>query len=180
MMGQARHQTDVLAHVPQMLRYARALARDPAEAEDLVQGALERAHARRATFRDGEDLGAWLLAIVHNVFVSGARRNRARTARETAAARDATVASEPPQEHAADLMLVQAAFARLSAEHRAVLHLVTVEGLSYPEAAAALDVPIGTVMSRLSRARAALRDALGQPRPATPRLRIVGSDNAGP
>ncbi|WP_395673393.1 sigma-70 family RNA polymerase sigma factor [Phenylobacterium sp.] len=154
---------DVAGCLPQMLRYARALARDPAAAEDLVQGALERAYARRATFRDGGDLRAWLLATLHNHFVSTERQKRASVRREAAVARDAAQTAEPSQEHAAELALVQAAFRRLSDDHRAVLHLVSVEGLSYPETAEALGLPVGTVMSRLSRARAALREQLGEP-----------------
>jgi RNA polymerase sigma-70 factor (ECF subfamily) len=69
---------------------------------------------------------------------------------------------------------VQAAFRRLSDDHRAVLHLVSVEGLSYPAVADALGVPVGTVMSRLSRARAALRAELGEAEAPRPKLRLVG------
>jgi RNA polymerase sigma-70 factor, ECF subfamily len=177
-MGSRSNKPDVLAHLPQMLRYARALARDPDEAEDLVQAALERAHARRATFRTGEDLGPWLLTILHNVFVSAERQKRATAAREGAHALIAQTAVPPSQEHAADLQSVLAAFRRLSADHRAVLHLVSVEGLSYPEAAATLGVPVGTVMSRLSRARAALRVELDEGGRSKPRLRIVGGEDA--
>ncbi|MCR5878154.1 sigma-70 family RNA polymerase sigma factor [Phenylobacterium sp. J367] len=177
-MSRKSESLDVVQHLPQMLRYARALVRDASAAEDLVQSALERAHARRATFRDGADLRAWLLAILHNAFVSAERSRRAAAARDAAAARTAPVAAEPVQEHAADLQLVQAAFRRLSPEHRAVLHLVAVEGLSYPVAAAALEIPVGTVMSRLSRARAALRAELGGAEaPARPRLRLVGGED---
>jgi RNA polymerase sigma factor (sigma-70 family) len=175
-MADALNPPDVLAQLPRMLRYARVLTRDRDEAEDLVHTALERAYGRRGTFREGGDLGAWLLAIVHNAFVSGERGKRASAARELSLAHTASEVASPSQEHAADLQFVQAAFGRLGAEHRAVLHLVTVEGLSYADAAAALDVPVGTVMSRLSRARAALREQLGD-EPARPRLRIVGGDD---
>jgi RNA polymerase sigma-70 factor (ECF subfamily) len=167
-------QIDVAAHLPQMLRYARALARDPSVAEDLVQGALERAYARRTGFREGGDLRAWLLATLHNHFISTERHRRASARREADAASVAALASEPAQEHAADLALVRAAFGRLSADHRAVLHLVSVEGLSYPEVADAMGVPVGTVMSRLSRARAALRSQLGEAEAPRPKLRLVG------
>ena len=170
---------DVVAHLPQLLRYARALVRDAGEAEDLVQAALERAHAKRTTFREGQDLRAWLFAILHNTFVSTGRQRRATAAREAAVAQAAPTAAEPAPAHAADLLLVQAAVRRRSEEHRAVLHLVAVEGLSYPDAAQALGTPVGTVMSRLSRARAALREALGEAETGRPRLRIVGGRDDG-
>jgi RNA polymerase sigma-70 factor (ECF subfamily) len=168
---------DVIAQLPTLQRYARSLTRNDSDADDLVQDALVRAYDRRHTFRLGGDLRAWLLSVLHNSFVSGHRSRRAEAARIKATGDLAPAHAEPAQEHAVELASVRAAFGDLPAEQRAALHLVAVEGLSYQEAAASLGVPIGTVMSRLSRARAALR----APAPAhstaadpPPRFRIVG------
>jgi RNA polymerase sigma-70 factor, ECF subfamily len=172
---------DVTQELGPLLRYAMALTRDRSEAEELVQDALVRAFAKRETYDPSRSLRAWLFAILHNVFVSGRRRRHAEQRRHSTAARQNPVDTPPDQEHAAELMQVQAAFAALSAEHRAVLHLIAVEGWSYQDAASALEIPIGTVMSRLSRARAGLR-ALLNDEPAAghgtrPYLRIVGGSD---
>jgi len=167
-----------------MRRYARALARDAQEADDVVQDALVRAMERHETFRqqgghDGQgphNRRRWLLAIVHNVFISGLRRAAAEARRNERFADTLMAHVDPEQEQHARLAQVARAFSALSEHHRAVLHLIAIEGLSYQEAADVLDVPIGTVMSRLARARAALKDenvAKGPPL----RLRVVGEDD---
>ena len=164
----------VQAHLAGLRRYARALTRDDAAADDIVQDALVRAIERSDTFRPGASLRAWLASIVHNVFVSTRRREAAEARRDEAFADLRPAAPDSgDQEHAAQLASVADGFHALPEAQRAVLHLVAVEGLSYQEAAAALDVPIGTIMSRLSRARAALR-APAKVRP--PALRIVGGN----
>lgn len=99
---------------------------------------------------------------MHNIFVSGVRREEARARRDTHFAETLTDRLEGDQEHAACLRQVARAFGALPEHHRAILHLIAVEGQSYQEAAAILDVPVGTVMSRLSRARAALRRLQGE------------------
>jgi len=163
---------DVAAHLDSLRRYARALTRDEAAADDLVQEALLRALERAGTYRPGGSLRAWLAGIVHNRFVSGRRRQAAEARRDQTFADFRDTSVEGDQEHAAQLALVAARFDALPAPQRAALHLVAVEGLSYQEAATALDVPIGTIMSRLSRARAALR--AGEAR--VPTLRMVRGD----
>ncbi len=165
---------DPLEHLPTVRRYARSLARDPAGADDLVQDALLRAYEKRHTFR-GEQLRGWLLSIVHSTFLNGVRRQRAEQGRVDRMATLAPQTAEPAQEHATRLAQIQAAFLDLPDDQRSALHLVTVEGLSYAEAAAVMQTPIGTLMSRLGRARAALRrfedpDA----NEGTARLRVVG------
>jgi RNA polymerase sigma-70 factor (ECF subfamily) len=163
----------VVAHLDGLRRYARALTRDDAAADDLVQESLLRAIEGADTFRAGGSLRAWLAGIVHNRFVSGRRRQAAEARRdETFAGLREGSPGIASQEHAAQLALVSDRFDALPEPQRAVLHLVAVEGLSYQEAATALDVPIGTVMSRLSRARAALR----APAEQTPKLRMVRND----
>ncbi len=140
--------------IPRLRRYARALVGDRATADDLVQDTLERAWAKLHLYRRGTDLRAWLFTVMHNVHV-----NRVRSARPTD-----TLEEEMPElaQRAAqgDALLVRdldRAIACLPAEQRAVLLLVTLEEMSYDEVARTLSIPIGTVMSRLSRAREKLR-----------------------
>jgi RNA polymerase sigma-70 factor, ECF subfamily len=149
--------------LPALRRYARTLAGEQ-QADDLVQEALALAYGRQESFRSDGNLRNWLFTILHNRFVSGWRRERV----ERAALEDLTIGAsaqlEANQEHAVQLDDVTMALAALSTDQRAVLHLVVVEGLSYEDAARVLQVPVGTVMSRLSRARALLRRVLdGEP-----------------
>lgn len=162
---------DMVAELAPLRRYARTLTRDADAAEDLVQAALVRAIERRATYEPRGSLRGWLFAILRNVFVDGRRARGAEAAREAAAAdlRDEAVAGA--QEEALRLGEVREAFFRLPEDQRAALHLVAIEGLSYRDAAAALGVPQGTLMSRIGRARAALRALDEAPRP---RLTVVG------
>jgi len=156
---------ELIALLPRLRRYARALTGDRYAADDLVQDTLERAWARHRQWRPGSDLRAWLFAIMHNRRVDLARGERF----AAPADEEQAPAAAPPGPAAVDGLDLQRAFARLSTEHREVLLLVGVEQLSYDEAAGALGVPVGTVMSRLSRARARLREALDAGAPATPR-----------
>ena len=160
--------------LPVLLRYARALTRDAAAAEDLVHDALVHAYRAEGSFRSGGNLRGWLLAIVRNRFLSGARRDRAEAARVEQIAALAETNQEGGQEQSAELREVVSAFDELNEEQRAVLQLVVVEGLTYQAAAKALDVPVGTIMSRLSRARAALRQRLSRQDGPARHLRIVG------
>lgn len=142
--------------LPRLRRFALSLTREPSSADDLVQASLERALSRWAS-KDAEgDLRAWLFAILYRQFVDQHRRGR-RMARmlELLTGRDD---SQPSAERSVLAQSTLAAFERLGAEQRALLYSVSVEGLSYKEVALMLEVPIGTVMSRLSRARQALRE----------------------
>jgi RNA polymerase sigma-70 factor (ECF subfamily) len=137
--------------LPRLRRYARALTHDAAWADDLVQDTLERALRRRWLFRINSNLTAWLFTMLYRLYLNDASRRRVVVA-----------ADEDMQEAAvsADIGLqldMQRALARLSAEHRAVVVLVGLEQLSYKETAEVLNVPLGTVMSRLTRAREQLR-----------------------
>jgi len=163
----------VTDHIPDLRRYAQALTRSGQDAEDLVQEALARAYDRRGSFRPGQPLRPWLMAILHNVFVDGVRSRQARQKHEGAIGAE-TDSMPPRQEDALRLSEVRRAFRDLPDEQREALHLVGVEGLTYPEAAQVLGVPEGTVLSRVSRARQALRD---RERVALPHLRIVGGRN---
>ena len=155
--------------IPRLRRYARALVGERAGADDLVQDTLERAWSKLHLYRRGTDLRAWLFTVMHNVHV-----NKLRSARPTDPLDDAMpeLAQRAPQ---ADALLVRdldRAIARLPADQRAVLLLVTLEEMSYEEVARTLGIPIGTVMSRLSRAREKLRAMMLGHAPAA-KLKVV-------
>ncbi|MFL9828502.1 sigma-70 family RNA polymerase sigma factor [Rhodoplanes sp. SY1] len=164
---------DVVAHLAPLRRYARALTRDDARADDLVHDTLIRAYERLASFRPGGNLRGWLLSILHNIVIDDHRRRQAERDRAAELSRLAETTVAAGQESRLHLRQIARAFLTLPDEQRAALHLVAVEGLTYQGAAAALGIPVGTLMSRLSRARAALRSldgnraAAAPPEPAT-------------
>lgn len=165
----------VVALLPQMRRYARALTGDVAWADDLVQDAAERALSRWASFRPHSNLRAWLLTILHNLYVDQLRGRR-EIAVDDESAPWRTL--EAPHGEVDGLVLrdLQRALYQLPTGQREVLLLVCVEELSYGEASAVLGVPCGTVMSRLSRAREHLRVLLGQePVRRATSLKVVGN-----
>ncbi len=146
-------------HIPRLRRYARALTGDRAAADDLVQDTLERALSRFHLWRRGSDLRAWLFTIMHNIFVNQAR-SRVRYPHEALdeSTADALHYREPDWSELRD---IGGALARLPVEQRTVVLLVGLEQFTYEEAARVLEVPIGTVMSRLSRGRERMRVLLG-------------------
>jgi RNA polymerase sigma factor (sigma-70 family) len=143
--------------IPHLRRYAYALTRDHAWADDLVQDTLERALSRWYLKRAEGDLKAWLFAILRNQYLGELRRARRRG---THVALDLAPdqGTPPPQESDLTAKDMLAALAQLPEEQQSLLLLIGVENLSYQETARILDLPIGTIMSRLSRARAKLRD----------------------
>ena len=158
--------------IPSLRRYARGLVRDASAADDLVQDALERAISRWGQ-RRGETR-PWLYAIVHNLAVSHGRGLQRRGVHALLDDTPETALAQAPlQESTLRHADILAAVDGLPDEQRSVVLLVSVEGLEYAEAAQVLGVPIGTVMSRLSRARDRLRRALDTEAPVTPRLRRV-------
>ncbi|MDW3688097.1 sigma-70 family RNA polymerase sigma factor [Cupriavidus sp. CV2] len=150
---------DIAVWLPQLRRYARALTGDAAWADDLVQDTAERAIAQGKRLPAGSQARAWMLTVLRHLFIDQLRRRRevAVDAADPLWQRQAAPASEVD-----GLMLrdVQRALYRLPLEQREVLLLIVLEGLRYQEAAAVLHVPLGTVMSRLSRAREHLRALL--------------------
>lgn len=146
--------------IPALRRYARALMRNRANADDLVQDCLERAVSRWHQRRDG-NVRSWLFAILHNLatdrFRQASSRGRHVSLEE---AGECEFQGSAVQEHRLMYLDVLDKLAKLPEEQRAVLLLVAVEDLSYAEAAKVLNVPIGTVMSRLSRARERLQQEL--------------------
>lgn len=158
----------LLAHLPALRRYARLLTGDRSRAEDLVHDTLERAHAKGALQREGGSPRAWLFTVMHNLHLNQLRDHRREQALDEA---DDAPGDDPTAgwNHRLDL---QQALAQLGPDARAVLLLVVVEEYSYAEAARILAVPVGTVMSRLHRARERLREAMSPPG-APGRLKVV-------
>ena len=140
--------------IPRLRRYARALVGERAAADDLVQDTLERAWSKLHLYRRGNDLRAWLFTVMHNVHV-----NRLRAARPTDPLEDEMpeLAQRATQGDALMVRDLERAVAALPIAQRQVLLLVALEDLSYEETARVLEIPIGTVMSRLARAREKLR-----------------------
>ncbi len=144
---------EIAAHIPRLRRYARALAGDSHRADDLVQDTLERALTKFHLWRHGSDLRAWMFTIMHNVFINQLKARRELALDE--AVEDGLQSA--PQSDPLELRDLDTALRRLPVEQREVLLLVGLEQLSYAEASQALGVPVGTVMSRLSRGRERLR-----------------------
>ncbi|WP_338801396.1 sigma-70 family RNA polymerase sigma factor [Pseudomonas sp. RSB 5.4] len=156
--------------IPRLRRFAVSLTRNSSSADDLVQASLERALSGWGAKRAEGDVRAWLFAILYRQFLDAHRRSR-RYARmlEFFTGRDD---AEPSTERTVIAQSTLRAFDRLPTEQRALLLMVSVEGLSYKEVAEILNVPTGTVMSRLSRARQALRQ-LSDGEISSPSLRIL-------
>lgn len=147
--------------IPQLRRYARALVRDRAAADDLVQDCIERAIRRWHQRRTDGDARTWMFTILHNIFID--RRRQAQRRGRLLAIEDAdasALASPPTQEDGMRQADILRALETLPADQRTVVLLISLEDLSYAEAAEVLDIPIGTVMSRLARGREKLRRAM--------------------
>ena len=149
----------LVALLPRLRRFARALARDVHDADDLVQLALERALGRAGQARADAPLSSWMFGILRNAWIDELRA-RGRRARLFAPAEDAEQVGDDSRSAAAELLSVQEALARLPEEQRTAVALVLIEGLSYKEAAHVMQVPIGTLTSRLARGREALQKML--------------------
>lgn len=171
----------LLEALPRVRRYARTLCGDEAAVDDLVQATALRALTHWHQFDPRRDLRVWLLSIAHNAHLDRLRKERRLTLvdpdelADTAARAPGLARPADPGEQVALRLDLLAALQALTPAHREVLLLVGVEQLSYAQCADVLGVPVGTVMSRLARARAALRMALDGERPAAaaPVLRRV-------
>jgi RNA polymerase sigma-70 factor (ECF subfamily) len=155
-----RFENLLIDQIPALRRYARALCRDPVQADDLLQECLARAVGRRRLWISSRGMRPWLFAILHNVYVDDLRR-------QAASRLDAGASADPrsvPSDQDADLLCAvsdfEQALDRLSAEQREVLLLVGLEQLTYRQAAKVIGAPVGTVMSRLARAREKLSSNL--------------------
>jgi RNA polymerase sigma-70 factor (ECF subfamily) len=157
----------IVPFIPNLRRYARALVGDREGADDLVQDTLERAVRKFHLWRPG-DLRAWLFSIMHNVFVNQLKARKIAYEVEI----DDNIAAPIPTATPMDLLDLDRALGLISPEQREVVLLVALEDMTYAEVARALGVPIGTVMSRLSRGRERLR-RLMEGEPPQGGLRIV-------
>ena len=162
---------EITACIPRLRRYAKALTGDHTGSDDLVQDTLERAWGRFHMWRRGSDLRAWLFTIMHNLYVNQSR-TRSTERRLQPKNEESELPVRTTQEDKLEIRDLEAALRRLPDEQREVVLLVGLEQMSYQEAAEVLRIPLGTVMSRLSRGRGHLR-ALMSDRISTPQLKVV-------
>src|ERR1700741_3293985 len=147
--------------IPRLRRYARALTPDINAADDLVQDCLTRALGKVHLWQKGTDLRAWLFTILHNQYVNHIRRAVREGAVVGLNESEPLLSRAPQQGKRLELRDLERAIAKLPEEQRSVILLVGLEGMRYEEVAAILDVPVGTIRSRLSRGREALRRLTG-------------------
>ncbi len=171
-------QPDLLAAIPRMRRYARVLTGDSARADDLVQDALARAWEKRRLWAAGSDLRAWLFTVMHNIFINQramARHEKSDVSLDAEGeGREAwQIPVQPTQYMRMELLELMQHVGRLPVDQREVLLLAAVEELRYEEIAAVLAIPMGTVMSRLSRAREKLRAAFADNATGPAPLKVV-------
>ncbi len=162
--------SSIVAQIPGLRRYARALTANAWAADDLVQDTLERACSKWHLWRAGSNLRAWLFTVMHNLAISELRR-ATREPEHQAANLDEVAEQLVAQDTAPALALaldLQTCLSRLPFDQREVLLLVTLEDMSYEEVARVVGIPVGTVMSRLSRARSRMRECLSPKQLAAP------------
>ncbi len=143
--------------IPRLTRYARVLTRDPVAADDLVQECLTRALGKLHLWEEGTDLRAWLFTILHHQYVSLTRRQARQSAGAELQKSYRSPAVSPNQTMRLELRDLERALAALPEEQRSVILLVGLEGMRYDEAASLVNLPVGTVRSRVSRGRETLR-----------------------
>lgn len=154
----------IVAFVPRLQRFCRGLAGSRDAGDDLLQATVERALSRIELWQPGTSLESWMFRIARNLQINAWRAATVRGVTvdiETADARAGDLDAE--LEHRSQLSAVERAMVTLPAEQRAVLATVVLEGCSYAEAAELLEIPVGTVMSRLARARGAIRAFIERP-----------------
>lgn len=151
---------EIEAELPRLRRYARALTRDVTLADDLVQDCLARAIGKLHLWETGTDLRAWLFTVLHNQYVNHVRRAVREGATIGLTDSEPLLIRAPPQGHRLELGDLERAMTKLPEEQRSAILLVGLEGMRYEEVATILNVPVGTIRSRLSRGREALRKLL--------------------
>jgi RNA polymerase sigma-70 factor (ECF subfamily) len=155
------HEEALIDEIGNLRKFALRLTKNGHDADDLVQSTLLRAMEKKDYFQNGTNLFSWTSKIMFNLFVSSYRQKKKFETRYDPAPHIEQVAIGPSQEATTDLVTVGEYISNLSAEHRDILLLVCVKGLSYEDASTSLGIPVGTVRSRLSRARRQLQDMLG-------------------
>jgi RNA polymerase sigma-70 factor, ECF subfamily len=157
----------IIALLPRLRRFARSLTRDPHDADDLVQITMERALGRVDQFRMDSHLAGWLFGILRNAWIDECRSRQRREPLRSPEELGESV-GDPAAASQAELLCVQDALCRLPEEQRLAVSLVLIEGFSYKEAAEIMNVPVGTLTSRLSRGREALQQMLSETQEAQP------------
>ena len=171
-MTTATFRKDLIAELPYLRRFARGLCGDAALADDLVQDCVERALVKSHHYDPARPLRAWLYAVLRNIYVSNWRRNaKHKSAKHLDDLEGLEGTTPPEQDQNFSVALITDALDTLPAQQREVLVLISLEEMSYSQAAEIIGVPIGTIMSRLSRARANLQKILEER--GTPVLRVV-------
>lgn len=173
----------LIDEMPKLQKFAMRLTRNQADADDLVQSTVLRAIEKKHLFQEGTDLFKWTSKMMYNLFVSGYRRKVKFESQYDPESYIEKQSIEAPQDVQMELVKTKEAMRDLSDSHREVLVMVCVQGMRYQDVAKALDIPVGTVRSRLSRARESLQSLLDTPRiadetvlPPAPNMRTV-SDN---
>jgi RNA polymerase sigma-70 factor, ECF subfamily len=164
---------DIEAEIPRLRRFARALTHDVIAADDLVQDCLTRALGKLHLWEEGTDLRAWLFTILHNQHVNHIRRKVREGAAVGLSEREPLLSHAAQQGRRLELRDLERAIGKLPDAQRSVILLVGLEGMRYEEVAVVLKVPVGTIRSRLSRARESLRrltDSLPEEEAGTARL----------
>lgn len=166
LLGTEAMRTAIVAALPRLRRFCLAMAGNSADGDDLMQATVERALSRSAQFEAGTRVDSWMYRIAQNLHIDGARAVRRRGTLVDVDALQSLSASDGRElvENRSQLAAAQHALQTLPDDQRAVFALVVIEGQSYRDAAKALDLPIGTVMSRLARARGRIAEALGEKR----------------
>jgi RNA polymerase sigma-70 factor (ECF subfamily) len=161
----------ITEQVPRLRRYARALTGDRMSADDLVQDTLERAWEKLHLWQRGSDMRAWMFSIMHNTFINHIKKKQLVT---TSLDDDEalSVSTSATQEHSLEMRDLASSIGKLPYEYREVILLIGLEQMQYEEVAQVLDIPLGTVMSRLSRGRERLRTIMaGENAPALRRVK---------
>ena len=149
------------AEIPRLRRYARALTRDTTAADDLVQDCMVRGLAKQHLWMEGTDLRAWLFTIMHNQYVNAVRRGVREGLSVSPSDTEPSLRRAATQDKGLELRDLDRAMAQLPKEQRSIILLVGLEGMSYEAVAEVMGIPVGTVRSRLSRGREALRRRTG-------------------
>lgn len=168
----------ITQQIPKLRRYARALLGDPARADDLVQETLLRALSRRHLWKPGTDMRAWMFTILHNLHVNNQRRRFVRGEYQDSFDDHPEPSVPSTQDHGLEIRDLAKALQMLPEAQRQVLLLVSLEGMDYKRVASVLEIPVGTVMSRLHRGRESLRRLLAygpatRPAERNAKLRMV-------
>lgn len=165
-----KFENQLVEYIPRLRRYARALSHNPYAADDLVQDTLERALNKRLLWRRDSRLRPWLFTIMHNLFINQVRRHGA-TPQMLELDENLLDGTESP-ESTLYAQQLQLSINQLPDDQKEVFLLVSLEGFSYEEVAAIMDIPLGTIMSRLSRAREKLRKKISTHDKSMPLRRV--------